>query len=84
MTCIFDEFIVVAAYVPNSGGLQLQRLDYRVNQWDKDLHAYLKQDLEVAHKKPVVFCGDLNVAHEPIDISADSNIKRMGLAGFNP
>ena len=60
----FEEFILVTAYVPNSGN-ELVRLDYRT-QWDKDFLEYLKK-LEA--QKPVVVCGDFNVAHEPIDIA---------------
>lgn len=62
----FADFFVVNAYVPNSGN-GLVRLDYR-KQWDIDLLQYL-QLLEKS--KPVIFCGDLNVAHRPIDIKND-------------
>jgi exodeoxyribonuclease-3 len=60
----YKEFFLVTAYVPNSGN-ELMRLDYRT-QWDKDFLDYLKK-LEA--QKPVVVCGDFNVAHEPIDIA---------------
>ena len=60
----FEEFYVVAVYVPNSGN-ELLRLDYRI-QWDKDFLEYLK-GLEI--HKPVVVCGDFNVAHRPIDLA---------------
>jgi exodeoxyribonuclease-3 len=60
----FNDFILVNAYVPNSGS-ELKRLDYR-KQWDKDFAAYIKK-LEA--QKSVVFTGDLNVAHEPIDLA---------------
>jgi exodeoxyribonuclease-3 len=56
----YDAFYLVNAYVPNSGQ-ELKRLDYR-QKWDSDFLNYLKK-LEV--KKPVIFTGDLNVAHEP-------------------
>jgi len=62
----FTNYYVVNVYVPNSGS-ELARLPYR-KQWDADLLAYLKN---LEKKKPVVFCGDLNVAHRPIDIKND-------------
>lgn len=67
ITCHFKDFILVTTYVPHSGGPALHRLEYRVNSWDKDFQHYLKEDLEVGCGKPVIMCGDLNVAHEPID-----------------
>ena len=60
----YNDFYVVNVYVPNSGA-ELVRLDYR-GQWDIDFAAYLKK-LEEA--KPVIVCGDFNVAHQPIDIA---------------
>jgi len=62
----FEQFYIVNVYVPNSGA-ELARLPYR-KQWDADLLAYLKN---LEKLKPVVFCGDLNVAHRPIDIKND-------------
>ncbi len=64
LTLEFDDFYFVNCYVPNSGQ-ELVRLDYR-QRWDKEMLAYLKK-LET--KKPVVFAGDLNVAHKPIDLA---------------
>ncbi len=58
----FEHFFLVTVYTPNSGS-ELKRLEYR-KQWDADFLAYLK-DLET--NKPVIACGDLNVAHQPID-----------------
>lgn len=60
----FDDFILVTVYTPNSGA-ELKRLDYR-QTWDTAFLAYL-QNLE--QHKPVVLCGDLNVAHKPIDLA---------------
>lgn len=60
----FKDFYLVNVYVPNSGS-DLKRLDYR-QEWDKDFKAYLK-DLE--QTKPVVVCGDFNVAHRDIDLA---------------
>jgi exodeoxyribonuclease-3 len=60
----FDEFYLINVYVPNSGS-ELLRLDYR-QKWDKDFLAYLKK---LEKKKPVVVCGDFNVAHKAIDLA---------------
>jgi exodeoxyribonuclease-3 len=60
----FETFFLVNVYVPNSGS-DLKRLDYR-QDWDKVFFNYLK-DLESL--KPVIVCGDLNVAHKPIDLA---------------
>ncbi|HRN37821.1 MAG TPA: exodeoxyribonuclease III [Flavobacteriales bacterium] len=65
ITATFADHIVVCAYVPNSGE-GLKRLSYR-QQWDKDLRQYLVK--LAAGKRPVIFTGDLNVAHQPIDIA---------------
>lgn len=64
ITAEFEDFYVVNSYVPNSGQ-GLKRLDYR-QQWDVDMLAYLK-GLEA--KKSVIFCGDMNVCHQEIDIA---------------
>ncbi len=61
----FEDFWVVTVYTPNSKG-DLSRLSLRYDQWDKAFLAYVK-DLEKT--KPVVFCGDLNVAHQEIDLA---------------
>ena len=60
----FEDYFLVTVYTPNSGS-ELKRLDYR-QQWDADFLAYVKQ-LEAT--KPVVICGDLNVAHKDIDLA---------------
>lgn len=60
----FDTYYLVTVYTPNSGS-ELKRLSYR-QQWDHDFLAYLK-DLE--RLKPVVLCGDLNVAHTDKDLA---------------
>lgn len=62
----FDEFYLVNVYVPNSGQ-ELVRLDYR-QKWDEDFRAYLAS---LKKRKPVVLCGDLNVAHRAIDLKND-------------
>ena len=60
----FERFFLINVYVPNSGS-ELKRLGYR-QDWDKAFFDYLK-DLE--RVKPVIVCGDLNVAHKPIDLA---------------
>jgi len=60
----FEKYFLVNVYVPNSGS-ELKRLGYR-QDWDKSFFDYLK-DLE--RLKPVVVCGDLNVAHKPVDLA---------------
>ena len=63
ITAEFEEFYLVCCYTPNSQN-ELKRLDYRM-KWEDDFYNYLK-GLEA--KKPVVLCGDLNVAHKEIDL----------------
>ncbi len=65
ITLEYPDFFLVNVYVPNSKR-DLSRLEYRSTQWDVDFLKYLKS-LET--KKPVIFCGDLNVAHTEIDLS---------------
>lgn len=60
----FEEFFLVTVYTPNSGS-ELKRLSYR-QQWDADFLNYVKQ---LEQHKPVVLCGDLNVAHKDIDLA---------------
>lgn len=64
MTATFADFILVNAYVPNSGQ-GLRRLDYR-KQWDAAMLAHLNG---LKGKRPVLYCGDLNVCHQEIDIA---------------
>lgn len=64
ITAEFEEFFLVTVYVPNAGE-GLKRLDYRA-KWDEDFTNYLISLNEI---KPVVMCGDLNVAHSEIDIA---------------
>lgn len=60
----YDSFYLVNVYVPNSGS-ELKRLDYR-QEWDLDFYNYLKN---LEKSKPVIVCGDLNVAHKSIDLA---------------
>lgn len=64
LTAEFKDFYLVDVYTPNSGE-ELKRLDYR-SRWDK---AFLKYCKKLEAHKPVVICGDLNVAHQEIDIA---------------
>jgi len=64
----YADYWVVTVYTPNSQN-GLARLDYRV-QWDKDFRDYI---LKLEASKPVIVCGDLNVAHRPIDIKNDKS-----------
>ena len=75
ITCEYDGFFLVNVYVPNSKG-DLSRLPYRYRSWDPDLKDYV---IELRAKKPVVLCGDLNVAHREIDLAnPKSNRKNAG------
>ncbi|MEO5690717.1 MAG: exodeoxyribonuclease III, partial [Candidatus Saccharimonadales bacterium] len=71
----FDDFWIVTVYTPNSKG-DLSRLTLRYDQWDRAFLAYVQQ-LEVF--KPVLFCGDLNVAHQEIDLAnPKANVGKHG------
>jgi exodeoxyribonuclease-3 len=80
----FDEFWVVTVYTPNSKG-DLSRLELRHDKWDPAFLAHVK---ELEKTKPVLFCGDLNVAHQEIDLANPKpNIGKHGFtdeerAGF--
>ena len=63
ITLEFDEYYFITVYTPNSKQ-ELERLEYR-QHWEDDFRAYL---CKLNEKKPVIFCGDLNVAHEEIDL----------------
>jgi exodeoxyribonuclease-3 len=71
----FEKFWVVTAYTPNSKG-DLSRLSLRYDHWDPAMIAYLKQ-LEAT--KPVLYCGDMNVAHQEIDLAnPKANVGKHG------
>lgn len=61
----FDKYWVVTVYTPNSKG-DLSRLSLRYRSWDRAFLAYVKR---LEESKPVLFCGDLNVAHQEIDLA---------------
>jgi exodeoxyribonuclease III len=84
LTAEYSDFFLVNVYVPNSKR-DLSRLAYRQN-WDRDFLSYLKK---LERKKPVVFCGDLNVAHRELDLAnPKANVRNHGFtleerAGFD-
>lgn len=75
ITLEMEDFYFVCVYVPNSQN-ELQRLDYRM-KWEDDFRNYLS---ELDKKKPVIMCGDLNVAHKEIDLKNPASNHRN--AGF--
>ena len=75
ITLEFENFYLVTNYTPNAKR-ELERLDYRM-VWEDEIRKYL---LELNKKKPVIMCGDLNVAHEEIDLKNPKTNK--GNAGF--
>jgi exodeoxyribonuclease-3 len=84
LTAEYPDFFLVNVYVPNSKR-ELTRLPYR-QQWDRDFLGYLKG---LEREKPVIFCGDFNVAHLEIDLARPKqNVKTHGFtpeerAGFD-
>ena len=75
ITLEFPDFFLITVYTPNSKR-ELLRLEYRM-QWEDDFREFVK---ELDQKKPVIICGDINVAHEEIDIKNPKTNKRS--AGF--
>lgn len=75
ITAEFADYYLVTVYTPNTQE-ELKRLDYRMN-WEDDFLAYIRQ---LDAKKPVIFCGDLNVAHQEIDLKNPKANRRN--AGF--
>lgn len=75
ITLEFPDYYVLTCYTPNSQN-ELKRLDYRM-KWEDAFFAYIK---ELDQKKPLIYCGDLNVAHEEIDLKNPSTNRRN--AGF--
>jgi len=75
ITLEYEDFYLVNAYIPNSQR-ELARLDYRM-KWEDDFREYL---MELDKVKPIVYCGDLNVAHKEIDLKNPKSNRRN--AGF--
>ena len=77
----FEDFYLVTVYTPNAQGhdenRRPKRLDYRTKEWDVD---FLNFILELEKSKPVILCGDLNVAHKEIDLANPSTNRKN--AGF--
>lgn len=82
ITAEFEDYYLVTVYVPNAKR-DLSRLDYRCNEWEVDFLAFVKN---LEKTKPVIFCGDLNVAHKEDDLANPGSNKttasRPGNAGF--
>lgn len=78
ITAEFPEFFLVNVYTPNSGR-ELARLDYRTREWTP---AFAKFLVHLQRRKPVIFCGDMNVAHREIDLARPRENVRN--AGFTP
>lgn len=76
ITAEYENFYLVTCYTPNAQS-ELKRLDYRM-QWEDDFRDYVK---ELDALKPVIICGDLNVAHEEIDLkNPKTNRKNAGFS----
>jgi len=80
ITLEFEDYYLVTVYTPNSKR-ELERVDFRHQEWDKQFLEHVKQ-----LPKPVIFCGDLNVAHTEIDLARPQGNKttatKPGNAGF--
>lgn len=76
ITLEFRDYYLVNVYTPNSKS-GLERLEYRTQSWDQDFRCYL---LELKKEKPVIVCGDLNVAHKEIDLANPKTNRKS--AGF--
>ncbi|GEL66632.1 exodeoxyribonuclease III [Marinilactibacillus psychrotolerans] len=76
ITLEYDDYFIVTCYTPNSQS-ELKRIDYRL-RWEKDFQAYIRSLDSV---KPVILCGDLNVAHKDIDLKNPDNNRSS--AGFS-
>lgn len=76
ITAEYEDFYLVVCYTPNSQD-GLKRLDYRM-EWEDDIRKYLKK---LEEKKPIIYCGDLNVAHMEIDLkNPKTNRKNAGFS----
>jgi exodeoxyribonuclease-3 len=75
ITLEFEKFYLLHCYTPNSGA-ELERLNYRVKTWDPAFRYYINK---LQKNKPVIVCGDLNVAHKEIDLkNPKTNLKTPG------
>lgn len=76
ITLEYDDYFIVTCYTPNSQS-ELKRIDYRL-RWERDFQAYIRS---LNSAKPVILCGDLNVAHKDIDLKNPDNNRSS--AGFS-
>ncbi len=76
ITAEYDKYYLVCVYTPNAQN-ELKRIDYRM-KWEDDFRVYLN---ELKKTKPVIVCGDMNVAHNPIDLKNPK--QNIGNAGFS-
>ena len=76
ITCEFEKFYLLCCYTPNAQN-ELKRIDYRM-EFEDDLRAYM---VKLNQTKPVILCGDLNVAHNEIDLKNPKS--NLGNAGFS-
>lgn len=65
ITLEFEKFFLISSYIPNAGQ-KLDRLDYRVKEWDVAFQDYLES---LKKSKTTIWCGDINVCHKEIDIA---------------
>lgn len=79
ITMEFEEFILIACYTVNAGD-GLKRVDYRVEEWDVDFFKHIEKLQE--KKKPVILSGDLNCAHQEIDIYDPKGKEKV--PGYSP
>ena len=77
ITAEYENFLLVTVYTPNAQS-ELKRLPYRIDEWDAAFREYVAS---LDNQKPVLFCGDLNVAHEEIDLrNPKTNRKSPGFS----
>ena len=76
ITLEFNKYYLIHVYTPNSGR-ELKRLEFRTTEWDRAFEEYI---IKLQKSKPVIICGDLNVAHQPIDLKNPKTNKKT--AGF--
>lgn len=77
ITLEFEDFYFITVYTPNSQS-ELKRLDYRM-KWEDDFREYLKK---LDNIKPVIVCGDLNVAHKEIDLKNPKTNRKKKMQGL--
>ena len=81
LSLVFETFVIVSVYTPNAGE-GLKRLAYRTKEWDTDFFEFIQALEKEFPKKNIIVSGDLNVAHEEIDIYDPK--KKEKTPGFTP